>query len=70
MVIVMEYASGGDLYDYISDKQHMSENEARHLFRQIISAVHYCHKVRGHTNNKYKTFVSCEETNRLHIWPT
>ncbi|KAA0711724.1 NUAK family SNF1-like kinase 2 [Triplophysa tibetana] len=44
MVIVMEYASGGDLYDYISDKQHMSENEARHLFRQIVSAVHYCHK--------------------------
>ncbi|XP_057181445.1 NUAK family SNF1-like kinase 2 isoform X2 [Triplophysa rosa] len=44
MVIVMEYASGGDLYDYISDKPHMSENEARHLFRQIVSAVHHCHK--------------------------
>ncbi|XP_026162286.1 NUAK family SNF1-like kinase 2 [Mastacembelus armatus] len=44
IVIVMEYASQGDLYDYISDKRHISEQEARHFFRQIVSAVHYCHQ--------------------------
>ncbi|XP_026204109.1 NUAK family SNF1-like kinase 2 [Anabas testudineus] len=44
IVIVMEYASRGDLYDYICDKQHISEQEARHFFRQIVSAVHYCHQ--------------------------
>ncbi|XP_010013511.1 PREDICTED: NUAK family SNF1-like kinase 2, partial [Nestor notabilis] len=37
IVIVMEYASKGDLYDYISQ-------EARHFFRQVVSAVYYCHK--------------------------
>lgn len=42
----MEYASRGDLYDYICDKQHISEQEARQFFRQIVSAVHYCHQVR------------------------
>lgn len=44
MVIVMEYASKGDLYDYICEKQSISESQARHLFRQIVSAVHYCHR--------------------------
>uniref|UniRef100_A0A4W5K9H9 non-specific serine/threonine protein kinase n=1 Tax=Hucho hucho TaxID=62062 RepID=A0A4W5K9H9_9TELE len=42
--IVMEYASRGDLYDYISEKQRISKRDARHLFRQIVSAVHYCHR--------------------------
>ncbi|XP_034725152.1 NUAK family SNF1-like kinase 2 [Etheostoma cragini] len=44
IVIVMEYASQGDLYDYICDKRKISEQEARHFFRQIVSAVHYCHQ--------------------------
>lgn len=44
-MIVMEYASRGDLYDYISDRQRLSERDARHFFRQIVSAVHYCHQV-------------------------
>lgn len=43
IVIVMEYASKGDLFDYISGRK-ISEREARHVFRQIVSAVHYCHK--------------------------
>ncbi|XP_047439844.1 NUAK family SNF1-like kinase 2 [Mugil cephalus] len=44
IVIVMEYANRGDLYDYICDKRNISEREARHFFRQIVSAVHYCHQ--------------------------
>ncbi|NXT11447.1 NUAK2 kinase, partial [Prunella fulvescens] len=44
IVIVMEYASKGDLYDYISERQRLSEQEARHFFRQVVSAVYHCHK--------------------------
>ncbi|XP_053106596.1 NUAK family SNF1-like kinase 2 [Hemicordylus capensis] len=44
IVIVMEYASKGDLYDYISDRQKLTEQEARHFFRQVVSAIYYCHK--------------------------
>ncbi|KAH0508871.1 NUAK family SNF1-like kinase 1 [Microtus ochrogaster] len=40
----MEYASKGELYDYISERRRLSERETRHFFRQIVSAVHYCHK--------------------------
>uniref|UniRef100_UPI00398E9758 NUAK family SNF1-like kinase 2 isoform X1 n=2 Tax=Pristiophorus japonicus TaxID=55135 RepID=UPI00398E9758 len=44
IVIIMEYASKGDLYDFINEKQSLGEQEARHFFRQIVSAIHYCHK--------------------------
>ncbi|XP_066561662.1 NUAK family SNF1-like kinase 1 isoform X2 [Amia ocellicauda] len=44
IVIVMEYASKGELYDYISERRRLGERETRHFFRQIVSAVHYCHK--------------------------
>ncbi|MGH0158550.1 UNVERIFIED_CONTAM: hypothetical protein FKN15_060092 [Acipenser sinensis] len=47
IVIVMEYASKGELYDYISERRSLSERETRHFFRQIVSAVHYCHKLEG-----------------------
>lgn len=50
IVIVMEYASRGELYDYIQERRRLPETEARGIFRQITSAVHYCHKVSVHTH--------------------
>ncbi|XP_067914849.1 NUAK family SNF1-like kinase 1 [Heterodontus francisci] len=44
MVIVMECAIKGELYDYISERRKLSERDTRLFFRQIVSAVHYCHK--------------------------
>ncbi|XP_043943760.1 NUAK family SNF1-like kinase 1 [Protopterus annectens] len=44
IVIVMEYASKGELYDYINERRRLTERETRYFFRQIVSAVHYCHK--------------------------
>lgn len=40
----MEYASGGELYDYVSSHGPLDETEVRRLFRQIVSAVYYFHK--------------------------
>ena len=45
MCIAMEYVSGGELFDYISEKQGLSETEARRLFSQIACAVQHCHSV-------------------------
>ncbi|KAL1021610.1 hypothetical protein UPYG_G00015520 [Umbra pygmaea] len=44
IVIVMEYASSGELYDYVHERRRLPETEARDIFRQITSAMHYCHK--------------------------
>jgi serine/threonine protein kinase len=44
MVLVMEIAAGGELYDYLSDKKCLEEKEAKRIFRQIATAVYYCHK--------------------------
>jgi 5'-AMP-activated protein kinase catalytic alpha subunit len=43
--IVMEYATGGELFDYIVAHKRVKEKEARWFFRQVLSAVDYCHKV-------------------------
>jgi serine/threonine-protein kinase SIK3 len=39
--LVTEYASNGELYDYIIHKKRLSEREAKTIFRQIVAAVHY-----------------------------
>ncbi|MEJ1282690.1 protein kinase AMP-activated alpha 2 catalytic subunit [Cricetulus griseus] len=42
--MVMEYVSGGELFDYICKHGRVEEVEARRLFQQILSAVDYCHR--------------------------
>ncbi|XP_052835676.1 serine/threonine-protein kinase par-1 isoform X8 [Drosophila gunungcola] len=44
MVLVMEFAAGGELYDYLSERKVLTEEEARRIFRQVATAVYYCHK--------------------------
>ena len=43
LAIVMEYASGGELFDRVLANGRMREDEARYFFQQLISGVDYCH---------------------------
>lgn len=42
--IIMEYASGGELFDYILNNRYLKDNAARRLFAQLVSGVGYLHK--------------------------
>ncbi|XP_057527332.1 CBL-interacting protein kinase 33-like isoform X3 [Amaranthus tricolor] len=41
--IVLEYVTGGELFDKIVHHGRMMEDEARKYFQQLINAVDYCH---------------------------
>ncbi|KAI3654153.1 hypothetical protein MP228_000872 [Amoeboaphelidium protococcarum] len=43
LYIIMDYASGGELIDYIAAKGNLSEKEGRKFFRQLVSAIDHCH---------------------------
>ncbi|KAK0394217.1 hypothetical protein QR680_000627 [Steinernema hermaphroditum] len=42
--LVMEYAGGGELYDYINARGKMTETEAKPIFAQLVSAVSHMHQ--------------------------
>ena len=42
--LIMEYADGGNLFNYIEKKKHLSEQESFKFFSQIANAVHFLHK--------------------------
>ncbi|PAA82074.1 hypothetical protein BOX15_Mlig032367g1, partial [Macrostomum lignano] len=42
--MIMEYVSGGELFDHIVKNHHLAEKDARRFFQQIISGVDYCHR--------------------------
>ncbi|KAI1331417.1 hypothetical protein F5Y16DRAFT_267599 [Xylariaceae sp. FL0255] len=42
--IVLEYASGGELFDFILNHRYLKDPQARRLFAQLISGVGYLHK--------------------------
>ena len=44
----MEYVDGGDLLNYVQEKEEgrLEENEARFYFEQIVSVLEYVHKRR------------------------
>ncbi|KAJ3079343.1 Serine/threonine-protein kinase par-1 [Quaeritorhiza haematococci] len=64
--VVMEYAAGGELIDYIAAKKHLTEKEARKYFRQMISALDHCHQAHVvHRDLKLENLLLNNERNLL-----
>ncbi|KAK3103562.1 hypothetical protein FSP39_020190 [Pinctada imbricata] len=43
LYLILEHVSGGELFDYLVRKGRLTPKEARRFFRQIISALDFCH---------------------------
>jgi MAP/microtubule affinity-regulating kinase len=45
LYLVLEYAAGGEMLDYIVSHGRLREKEARKFMMQIVSALEYCHNM-------------------------
>lgn len=43
LLLVMEYAPGGSLLDYVRGRKRLGEAEAAHFLQQILTGLQYCH---------------------------
>eukprot|EP00440_Ansanella_granifera_P030868 gb/GFBE01033523.1/.p1 GENE.gb/GFBE01033523.1/~~gb/GFBE01033523.1/.p1 ORF type:complete len:356 (+),score=73.40 gb/GFBE01033523.1/:1-1068(+) len=43
LLMVLEYAGAGDLFELIISRNRLPEDEARGFFQQIIAGIHFCH---------------------------
>jgi calcium-dependent protein kinase len=43
--IIMEYCTGGDMFEHILKKKNFSETEACHLIFKLLSAIVHCHSL-------------------------
>lgn len=43
--LIMEYASGGELFDYIVKKDRLTEKEASNMYLQILRGIEYLHSI-------------------------
>ncbi len=65
LVIIMEYASGGELKGYVAKRGRLDENEARSIFIQLLNAVEHCHTLNViHRDLKLENVLFSDPTQR------
>jgi serine/threonine-protein kinase HSL1 (negative regulator of Swe1 kinase) len=48
LYLIMEYVQGGELFDYVAQHRYLEEHLCVYLFRQIVAALLYCHRLHIH----------------------
>ena len=44
LVLAMEFAAGGDLFQLVARQRGLREEDARWFFQQILLGIDYCHR--------------------------
>lgn len=62
--LILELGTGGELFEYIMNHGKLDEDEARSMFRQLLSGVQYCHAhLVAHRDLKPENLLLDEEGN-------
>ncbi|KAF5223066.1 putative serine/threonine protein kinase [Trypanosoma cruzi] len=68
IVLILEYVSGGELFDYICRKGRLTEDVARGIFQQIVAGVAYCHRYHvAHRDLKPENIMMEQGSTRIKI---
>ena len=66
--MVMEYCNGGELFDYIVSKQHLTERQACRFFQEIINSLEYLHSLNiAHRDIKPENILLCKIKNKIDL---
>lgn len=56
VILILELVSGGELFDFLAEKESLTEEEATQFLKQILDGVHYLHSKRiAHFDLKVST---------------
>ncbi|XP_043328952.1 death-associated protein kinase 2-like [Cervus canadensis] len=59
VVLILELVSGGELFDFLAQKESLSEEEATSFIKQILEGVNYLHaKKIAHFDLKLEIYIS------------
>ena len=43
VILVLELVSGGELFDFLADREQLTENEAAGIIKQVLETLDYMH---------------------------
>lgn len=46
VILILELVAGGELFDFLAEKESLSEEEATEFLKQILNGVHYLHSLK------------------------
>lgn len=69
ILLILEYVCGADLFERITHhkEQRFNEREARHIFRQLVSALDYCHQNRIIHRDLKPENIMVDENNHIRV---
>ncbi|XP_054286268.1 death-associated protein kinase 1-like [Macrosteles quadrilineatus] len=63
VILLLELVSGGELFDFVTEHQHLSESQTIHITRQILEAVQHMHSLHiAHLDLKPENILLMEKT--------
>lgn len=68
LYLIMEYVEGGELFHYVEECRGLNEVESVYIFRQLVAAMLYCHRLHIHHRDlKPENILIDRESRRIKL---